>query len=208
MLFFMHRVYRFFLISLFFLGHHLAGQAYNLQLSDGVSQQVLSNQLLQGHLDLGVLTLLNPDGFASSRFDGIFALSAQNVLLPPELQGIPAGRLYVMGARSTLPALRLQVDDLNEDAVDVFVSYVGDLDLYLSEGETVWSPGMVLNGVQHVQIPGNNELTPLVGLGGRLSTDPLRADNNELTLDMAFKITPEDLAGSKSGALTFTLVAQ
>lgn len=181
--------------------------ALQVQINDPLSEQWLANEQLSGELQFGSLNAYAGQTGHHPRIDGVYPLSAEGLILQPGQAAGPAAMLYVMGTNPQQAALAVQALELENEA-EVYVSYVGDLPLYLSEAQADWQPGTLLNGSQHVLVPNDNSLVPLNGAGGRLSAQPLSAADNSLQLDLALKVAADEPAGPKSGLLTFTLVAQ
>lgn len=179
--------------------------AISLQITDPVSQQLLATEAVSGQISFGPVSVLGLQSGVHPRIDGIYPLNEQGLMLAPEQWGIPPAMLYILGVSPHQGAVQLTVTDLAEAPAEVFASYTGDLELYLSEAQAPWQPGTQLNGGQHVLIPNDNQLVPLVGIGGRISGEPLLG-STPLHLDMALKIKVDEPAGPKSGVLTLTVI--
>jgi len=185
-----------------------AAWALSLQIIDPMTEQLLATEALSGHFQLGSLNMFGLRMGSHPRIDGIYPLNAQGMILAPDQPGVPPAMLYIIGANPNQAALSIEVQDLDTLQADLYAAYLGDLELYLSESQADWQPGTVLNGLQHVPIPNDNSLVPLKGIGGRLSDQPFQLGDSQLELDLALKVPVSETAGSKSGILTFTLVAQ
>lgn len=186
----------------------LQARGISIELRDPLSNQPLANMLVSGQLSLGELGLFSPAQPLNPAIDGVFWLNRAEILQRPDTPGIPAGILYVLGASPGRGGLNLSVSDLGDTPVEVYVSYVGDLQPYLSEAQAAWLPGTPLNGGQYLRLPVDGAQIPLRGVGGQLSDAPLSQADAQLNLDLAIRVDREEPAGNKSGLLTFTLVSQ
>jgi len=182
-------------------------QAVYLQLEDPLSAQIIANEQVSGQLNLGTLSILGKHTDLHARIDGVYPLSAGGQILPYPPQGIPDAMLYVMGVNPGQAAFVVRVGGLNELDAELYASWVGDLEVFLSESSVSWQPGAFLNGLDHIQLPNDHQLVPLRGTGGRISTQPMQIESPELSLDLGVKLSRDAQAGSKSGSLDFTVVA-
>lgn len=198
------------LLGLAFLGQTLfswqPGVTQELQTSLPITGQVLSTALLNGYLELGSLSFIGHISGNSTVIDAVYPIDQHDQIINQRAKGLPYGSLYVMGVHPAQAGLMVSVAQADTTAVDLLVSYTGDLQLYLSAADTSWEPGIVLSAATHFLLPADNHLVPLQGSGGLIGDEPLSADSPELGLDMAVKIIRSNQAGSKSGQLTFTVI--
>jgi hypothetical protein len=185
-----------------------AGSAVQLLLEAPNSGQWISNSQISGQLSLGVLSLMGDFQSASTQVDAVYPVNASGLILAPDHPGLSDAMLYIMGVSPSQAALQVRLTDAEDTQAEVFVSYVGDLSFYTSLSSAQWQPGTLLNGVEHIEIPSDNTLIGLNGPAGRLSPDFLDAENPLLALDLVCKLSRQELAGPKSGTLSFTVIAQ
>jgi hypothetical protein len=165
---------------------------------------------MTGSISLG---LLNPMGLRDAnshpRIDGIYALLNNGVLaVPEEIDGAPPAMIYIIGSNPNQAAFTIAATGLGEQESALFVSYRGDLPVYLSESQADWQPGTFINGSQHILVPNDGLDIALVGTGGRFSDQGLTENSPPVSLDMAFKVSLTEPAGPKSGTLSFLLLPQ
>lgn len=184
------------------------GHAVQLLLETPNSAQWIANSQISGQLNLGTLSVIGDRQSAGSQVDAIYPVDASGLILSPQHPGISDSMLYIMGVSPNQAALQVRLSDAEDAQAEVFVSYVGDLSFYTSLASAQWQPGTLINGVEHVEILGDNTLMGLNGPAGRLTPDFLNAENPLLALDLACRLSYRELAGSKSGILSFTVIAQ
>lgn len=182
--------------------------AVQLLLETPNSGQWIASSQVSGQLSLGTLSVMGERQSAGTLVDAIYPVDASGLILSPQHPGISDSMLYIMGASPGQAALHVRLSDAEDAQAEVFVSYVGDLSFYTSLSSVPWQPGTLLNGVEHVEIPGDNTLIGLNGPAGRLSPDFLNAENPLLSLDLVCRLFHQEPAGSKSGTLSFTVIAQ
>ncbi len=184
--------------------------AIGIQINDPISGQNWASESITANIQLGSLNAL---GLRSEELppqvDAIYALLANGLLADPRQLSKPAPAImYILGSHPNQAAITIQATDLGEQEATLFVSYRGDLPIYLSDSHTDWQPGTFLNGSQHILIPNDGTDVALAGSGGHLRSQGFAEGDPPLALDIAFKVSLQEPPGPKSGSLTFTLLPE
>jgi hypothetical protein len=180
----------------------------SLEVIDSGSGMVLSDETLNGVLDLGTIDALGVNQGNPSVIDGIFFVGNSNELVSirnsPDFSN---GTLYVIGADLTRGALEINARNTTGNSA-LLMSSTGELNFYISKADTPWSENTVLDDPGHPRLPDNDFSVVIKGRDGLLDTNPVTDTDNIMAIDLAARVSLNNMQGETTDIITFTLVSE
>ncbi len=174
-----------------------------------------SNTVIADDVTPGTVSLGNLDGFAANLGNSavidatsvMLVKSDTNILVTRGTGGDfnDGGAIYPIGANASETTtgslkIRMRVQGGGNASLSFIRNAAGTLPLLYSKSDTAWSAGTSM-ATLHPEIL--NTSVVLAGALGFVRTAKM-ADNETILLDLAAKVTPGVVTGSKSSIITFT----